>query len=335
MIFADEPFLHATAQTRNSLMYPPDANITTTNRRTSSLPTASSSQTAADKTRGIVEPPAILHANTRVWEGQDAGADAPDSPRSSRIEAAIKGWGCKWCVLIPSIACHLDSSVLLSHRCPITDGSDASSDAGLSLFGAGLNAEPSTPRVAGFGFVSAMPSPTPRQLGEDRVRQLMTWGTVEGTPRAVREGGGDESECGSGGWSERAHNFRGFCMLMEGIYFVFASCDALQLRCTVSRPTTPLQSLLQINSLTNIATHIFPPSPPRCRHAVRDSPQSSSRTTSAQAIVLRIPFFAVFVPIFSLARQSTRLAHELWLRYCAVYAGSRCWSITIWRSAQG
>jgi protein DGCR14 len=47
-----------------------------------------------------------------------------------------------------------------------------------------------TPRIQGFGFVDALPSPTPEQLGPKRVKELMTWGTLLGTPRVV---GGDDT----------------------------------------------------------------------------------------------------------------------------------------------
>lgn len=56
-----------------------------------------------------------------------------------------------------------------------------------SRVGAAIAGEPvpDTPRVGGFGFVSAVPSPSPSELGPERLKQLMTWGTLQGTPRIL------------------------------------------------------------------------------------------------------------------------------------------------------
>ncbi|KIY45469.1 hypothetical protein FISHEDRAFT_67022 [Fistulina hepatica ATCC 64428] len=44
-----------------------------------------------------------------------------------------------------------------------------------------------------FSLVPAVPSPTPEELGPERVKQLMTWGTLNATPRIIsRSGGADE-----------------------------------------------------------------------------------------------------------------------------------------------
>jgi len=45
--------------------------------------------------------------------------------------------------------------------------------------------KPSSPKDNGFGLVPAMPSPTPEELGPAAVKQLMTWGTLDATPRII------------------------------------------------------------------------------------------------------------------------------------------------------
>lgn len=45
--------------------------------------------------------------------------------------------------------------------------------------------KPSSPKSNGFGLVPAMPSPTPEELGAAAVKQLMTWGTLDATPRII------------------------------------------------------------------------------------------------------------------------------------------------------
>jgi len=47
-----------------------------------------------------------------------------------------------------------------------------------------------TPKVQGFGFVSALPSPSPSQMGPEAMKELMTWGSLLGTPRVIH--GGDD-----------------------------------------------------------------------------------------------------------------------------------------------
>lgn len=44
-----------------------------------------------------------------------------------------------------------------------------------------------TPKVGGYGFVDALPSPSPSELGPEAMKELMTWGTLLGTPRIIRE----------------------------------------------------------------------------------------------------------------------------------------------------
>jgi protein DGCR14 len=46
---------------------------------------------------------------------------------------------------------------------------------------------PLSPTINDFSLVPNMPSPTPSQLGPDAVKQLMTWGTLNATPRIISQ----------------------------------------------------------------------------------------------------------------------------------------------------
>ncbi|CEL51973.1 Protein DGCR14 OS=Mus musculus GN=Dgcr14 PE=2 SV=2 [Rhizoctonia solani AG-1 IB] len=48
-----------------------------------------------------------------------------------------------------------------------------------------------TPKVAGHSFVSETASPSPSQMGPIGLKQLMTWGTLQGTPRIISSDGDD------------------------------------------------------------------------------------------------------------------------------------------------
>ncbi|CAE6423849.1 unnamed protein product [Rhizoctonia solani] len=48
-----------------------------------------------------------------------------------------------------------------------------------------------TPKVAGHSFVSETASPSPSQIGPVGLKQLMTWGTLQGTPRVISSDGDD------------------------------------------------------------------------------------------------------------------------------------------------
>lgn len=51
----------------------------------------------------------------------------------------------------------------------------------------GRDADPDEPRVGGYTFVDAMPSPTPDQLGKDGMKQFMTYGKLSSTPVPLAE----------------------------------------------------------------------------------------------------------------------------------------------------
>ena len=46
---------------------------------------------------------------------------------------------------------------------------------------------PRSPGINNFSYVPALPSPTPSELGPDAVKQLMTMGTLMGTPRILSQ----------------------------------------------------------------------------------------------------------------------------------------------------
>lgn len=46
---------------------------------------------------------------------------------------------------------------------------------------------PRSPGINNFSYVPALPSPTPSELGPAAVKQLMTWGTLAGTPRILSQ----------------------------------------------------------------------------------------------------------------------------------------------------
>lgn len=49
-----------------------------------------------------------------------------------------------------------------------------------------------TPRVQGYSFVDAMPSPSPSEMGSQGVNALMTFGTLASTPVAIRDPNRDD-----------------------------------------------------------------------------------------------------------------------------------------------
>jgi len=52
---------------------------------------------------------------------------------------------------------------------------------------AGTPYRPKSPGVNNFSYVPSLPSPTPSELGPAAVKQLMTWGTLAGTPRILSQ----------------------------------------------------------------------------------------------------------------------------------------------------
>ncbi|KAI9445239.1 nuclear protein DGCR14 [Lactarius indigo] len=52
---------------------------------------------------------------------------------------------------------------------------------------AGTPYRPKSPGISNFTYVPSLPSPTPSELGPAAVKQLMTWGTLAGTPRILSQ----------------------------------------------------------------------------------------------------------------------------------------------------
>ncbi|KAJ9107405.1 hypothetical protein QFC21_000855 [Naganishia friedmannii] len=98
------------------------------------------------------DPPEIRHANTRL-EGEDEGDD--QDARSSRRGT-----------------------------------SPSRSRVGAAIAGKQYQPSSAMPRYGNYPLVPVAPSPSPSELGSDAVKQLMTWGTLLGTPRALD---GDDS----------------------------------------------------------------------------------------------------------------------------------------------
>ncbi|KAG9314468.1 nuclear protein DGCR14 [Chiua virens] len=121
-------------KTRNSLMFPPDADVSPYDPSTSTI-----------SVKPEVVPKVVKHDNTRLPEqdttGKSQSLSAPPSPTRSRIDAAIEG---------------------TPYR-------------------------PKSPTAGGFSLISNVPSPTPEQMGSKAVKQLMTWGTLNATPRIISQ----------------------------------------------------------------------------------------------------------------------------------------------------
>ncbi|GAA5865992.1 hypothetical protein JCM3774_005551 [Rhodotorula dairenensis] len=162
-------------KTRNSLMFPPDADRSNPSSLTDppdaedeAGPDGPTATGAGKKKRAKDEAPVLLgepkgiryHA-TRLRDietgrnsrnrGSDAGSTVGStSPTRSRIGAAIAG---------------------TPYPAPVSQ----------------------TPRVAGFSFVDALPAHDPASLPAQALQELMTWGTIEATPVTLRTAGGDQS----------------------------------------------------------------------------------------------------------------------------------------------
>ncbi|KAK4057800.1 hypothetical protein OIO90_001019 [Microbotryomycetes sp. JL221] len=133
---------------RNSLMFPPDADIA----HERELP-GNSEAGIVKKREGEVtvgEPKGIRFHATRLTgmdkvDGDGKGSET-SSPSRSRIGAAIAG---------------------TPYPAP----------------------ESRTPKVSGFSFVDALPSPSAAALPAQSLQELMTWGTIEATPVTLRTTG--------------------------------------------------------------------------------------------------------------------------------------------------
>ena len=137
---------------RNSLMFSPGADVSPYD------PSANKNATAKGP------PKTIKHGNTRLAEQDDTlcssrAASEPPSPTQSRVDNAIAG--------TPCASFHIDYIFVICQ--PL------------------LTDRPKSPGVNDFSYVPSLPSPTPSELGPAAVKQLMTWGTLAGTPRILSQ----------------------------------------------------------------------------------------------------------------------------------------------------
>ncbi len=134
-------------------MFPPDADTS---------PYASSSNA-----NGKGDPKVIIYGNTRLPEQEESiGGSAlsePPSPTRSRVIAAIAGH---------HVSLVFDK-VAMSFLTRTTD-------------------RPRSPTINDYSLLPTMPSPTPEQLGPAAVKQLMTWGTLNATPRIISRSEDDD-----------------------------------------------------------------------------------------------------------------------------------------------
>jgi protein DGCR14 len=134
-------------------MFSPDADVSPYHPPSSSIqPTVANGVTKS-----------IKHGNTRLPQQNDTSdsysSSAPPSPTRSRIDAAIAGTPCK--VFPTSWLLGLIITI-------ITDRSES-------------------PTINNFSLVADLPSPTPSELGPVGVKELMTWGTLNATPRIISQ----------------------------------------------------------------------------------------------------------------------------------------------------
>lgn len=71
----------------------------------------------------------------------------------------------------------------------------------VSYDGKQLDPVPGTPKVSGFSFVDALPSPRASTIQAAALHELMTWGTIDSTPIAIRSSAASNrrSALGDGG----------------------------------------------------------------------------------------------------------------------------------------
>jgi protein DGCR14 len=110
------------------------------------------------------DPKSIEHCNTQLPDDASSSQlSVPPSPTNSRIDAAVAGTPCMPPILL-----------LLPSANNLTD-------------------HPRLPAINNYSLVPNKPSPTPSELGPAAVKQLMTWGTLGGTPRIISESDDDPS----------------------------------------------------------------------------------------------------------------------------------------------
>ncbi|KAG5648088.1 hypothetical protein DXG03_007123 [Asterophora parasitica] len=136
---------------RNSLMFPPDADESPYHPNTKLV-------------NSSADPKVIKYGNTRLPEYEHSssstrGSSAPPSPTRSRIDAAITGTQCTCMPFDHTLPEHLLKHLHIDR--------------------------PTSPANGDFSLVPNLPSPTASELGPTAVKQLMTWGTLNATPRII------------------------------------------------------------------------------------------------------------------------------------------------------
>lgn len=160
---------------RNNFYFAPDANVPI--QDTGKKTMLAKVQEEAVDNLGTTAPKGIRYNMTRIFDDDGLDEEArrvgvPPSPSHSNIAAAISGTPCKYSLALPAqcasmltVACFYDP------------------DPGRSSM---------TPRVQGYSFVDAVPSPSPSELGSQGVNALMTFGTLASTPVAIRDPNQDD-----------------------------------------------------------------------------------------------------------------------------------------------
>ncbi|GAA5850306.1 hypothetical protein JCM9279_006524 [Rhodotorula babjevae] len=168
-------------KTRNSFMFPPDADRSNPSSLTgppsarTATAAASSSSASSSRTAPILvgEPKGVRHAATRL-EALERGEGAS----SSRSDRSSFGVGASEASLSPS-----------------------RSRIGAAIAGTPYPTPPqsATPRVGGFSFVDALPTLPSAALPPHALQELMTWGTIEATPVVLRAAEADSAGGAAGG----------------------------------------------------------------------------------------------------------------------------------------
>lgn len=172
-------------------MFAPDVDVSP-----HALPLTSRASDAA-----LAGPPReIRHEATRLPDGfafmvgERAGASASGSsgggtsPTRSEVGAAIAGTPCQSRPYVLSPSCERTCADPPSLHAPLDHRPSASS------------ATPAHPTIGRYPLVAPLPSPTPSLLGPARISQLLTWGTLLSTPRAL-PGAATGAGSSVGGWT--------------------------------------------------------------------------------------------------------------------------------------
>lgn len=158
-------------------MFPPDANIPS---HQPLLPDVDA------KSFPIGEPKSIRYHATRLNQvaKERSSASANDSTSSSAGGSSVRGGSSpsrsRVNAAISGTPCAFRSTLSSALQC--NNWSDLLSPS----FVLDPNPSHATPRVSGFSFVDALPSPRASTISAAALQELMTWGTIDSTPIALR-----------------------------------------------------------------------------------------------------------------------------------------------------